>query len=292
MSTARTFSVPASAPMPIPTVLPFGNNLKLLRKRRGRSQEEVAIAMDVKRSSWSGYENGTAEPPFDLLMRISSYFRVSIDRLLREDLSRYGEQQLGILERGGDVDVNGMRLRVLATTVGGDNDENIELVHEQARAGYATGYADPDYISVLPTFRMPFLSKQKKYRTFPINGDSMPPVAHGSWVTGEYIQNWEMIRDGQPYIIVTRAEGIVFKVIYNQIKEKGSFLLCSTNPLYEPYEVPVGEILEIWKFVHFISHDLPEPNLTRDDLSRNVMDLRTEVIRLRTALEGQGRLAF
>jgi transcriptional regulator with XRE-family HTH domain len=40
----------------------FGPNIKLLRTRRGRSQEETAIALEVKRSSYSGYENGTAEP--------------------------------------------------------------------------------------------------------------------------------------------------------------------------------------------------------------------------------------
>ena len=49
----------------------FGPNIKLLRTRRGRSQEETAIALDVKRSSYSGYENGTAEPSFDLLVRLS-----------------------------------------------------------------------------------------------------------------------------------------------------------------------------------------------------------------------------
>ncbi|MCB0814554.1 MAG: hypothetical protein KDB87_15515, partial [Flavobacteriales bacterium] len=96
----------------------------------------------------------------------------------------------------------------------------------------------------------------------------------------------------QPYIVVTKEEGIVFKVVYDQLKEKGSLLLCSTNPLYQPYEVPVGEVLEVWKFVHYISPELPEPNLTRDDLSRSVMDLQKEVSRMRKAMETQGRLAF
>ncbi|MCB0818226.1 MAG: S24 family peptidase, partial [Flavobacteriales bacterium] len=139
---------------------------------------------------------------------------------------------------------------------------------------------------------MPFLSRDKKYRTFQISGDSMPPVNEGAWVTGEYVQNWHTIRDGQPYIVVTKEEGIVFKVVYDQLKEKGSLLLCSTNPLYQPYEVPVGEVLEVWKFVHYISPELPEPNLTRDDLSRSVMDLQKEVSRMRKAMETQGRLAF
>jgi hypothetical protein len=120
----------------------------------------------------------------------------------------------------------------------------------------------------------------------------MPPVGEGSWVTGEYVQNWQVIRDGQPYIIITKEDGIVFKVVYNQIKNNGNLLLCSTNPAYPPYEVPITEVLEIWKFVHYISHELPEPNLTRDELSKSVLDLRKEVGQLRMSMEKQGRLAL
>ena len=231
----------------------FGSNIKLLRTRRGRSQEETAIALEVKRSSYSGYENGTAEPSFELLVRMSEYFKVSIDKLLRDDLGALSDSQMGVLERGGDIDLSGRRLRVLATTVDREDRENVELVPEKAKAGYALGYADPEYISILPTFQMPFLARDRKYRTFQISGDSMPPVADGSWVTGEYVQNWQTVRDGQPYIVVTKDDGIVFKVAYNQLKEKGTLLLCSTNPLYAPYEVQVTNVLEIWKFVHFIS---------------------------------------
>lgn len=270
----------------------FGPNIKLLRSRRGRSQEETAIGLDVKRSSWSGYENGSAEPSLDLLVRISGYFRVSLDRLLKDDLTQLSESQLGILERGGDVDLSGRRLRVLSTTVDNGDRENIELVNHKAKAGYALGYADPEYISVLPTFQMPFLSRDRKYRTFQISGDSMPPVGEGAWVTGEYVQNWQTLRDGQPYIIITKEDGIVFKVVYNQLKTTGTLLLCSTNPVYQPYEVPISEVLEIWKFVHFISHEMPEPNLSRDELSKSVLDLRKEVGQLRMVMEKQGRLAL
>lgn len=270
----------------------FGANIKLLRQRRGRSQEEVALALDVKRSSYSGYENGTAEPHLLLLVKISEYFKISLDKLLKHDLTALSESQLGILERGGDVDMTGRRLRVLATTVHRDNTDNIEVVPQAAKAGYAAGYADPEYISVLPAFHMPFLSRDRKYRTFPISGDSMPPVGDGSWVTGEYVQNWQTLRDGQPYIIVTREEGIVFKMVYDQVKEKGSLMLCSTNPAYPPYEVSIGEVLEIWKFVHFISHEMPEPNLSRDELARGVVELGREVGRIRLSLEREGRVLF
>jgi len=45
-----------------------GNNLKLLRKLAQKSQEEVAAALGLTRSSYSGYENGIAEPGIDTII--------------------------------------------------------------------------------------------------------------------------------------------------------------------------------------------------------------------------------
>lgn len=240
--------------------------------------------MEIKRSSLSGYENGAAEPNFDTLVRFSEYFNITIDKLLKHDLRKLSESQLSELERGFDIDLTGNRLRILTTTVDADNEENIELVPVAAKAGYTAGYADPDFIKVLPTFQLPFLSREKKYRTFPISGDSMPPVADGSFVTGEYVQNWNLIKNGYPYIILTQDEGIVFKIVYNHLSERKTLQLCSTNPLYEPYEVSVKEIREVWKFVNYISGEIPEPNLSTDQLADTVLNLQREVSRIKNTL--------
>lgn len=236
----------------------FGTNLKILRKRRARSQADLSQSLKLTRSSLSAYEVGTAEPNYDTLMRISKYFKVPIDVFLKDDLHEFSELRLTNLENGFDVDVSGKKLRVLTTTVNQENEENIELVPMAAQAGYTQGLYDPEYIKVLPTFQLPFLSKDRKYRTFPISGDSMPPISHGSFVTGEFIQNWNYVKDGYPYIIVTKEDGIVFKVVYNKIKSNKTFLLCSTNTAYEAYEVKVDDILEIWKFTNYINSDAPE----------------------------------
>jgi len=259
----------------------FASNIKLLRKRRKRSQEEIAQSLGIKRSSLSGYENGSSEPNFTTLLAIADFFRMSLDSLLNTDLGALSESRLTEMERGMDIDLTGTKLRILATTVGEDNEENIELVPQKARAGYTSGYADPDFIRVLSTFRMPFLDRSKKYRTFQIAGDSMPPVPEGSWVTGEFLQNWNYIKNGHPYLIVTKEDGIVFKVVYNKIREQQCFLLCSTNPIYEPYEMPVSDVLEIWQFVNYISSEMPEPNLSRDELASTVLGLQREVSQLK-----------
>jgi transcriptional regulator with XRE-family HTH domain len=236
----------------------FGSNLKLLRKRRSRSQADISNTLQITRSTWSAYENEAAEPNFNTLMKISKYFSLPIDVFLKENLHEFSELRLTNLENGFNVDVSGRKLRVLTTTVNHEDEENIELVPLAAQAGYTQGLYDPDYIKVLPTFQLPFLAKDRKYRSFPISGDSMPPVSDGSFVTGEFIQNWNYIKNGYPYIIITKNEGIVFKIVYNQLKKNKTILLCSTNPLYNPYEIQVDEIMEIWKFTNYINSEAPK----------------------------------
>ncbi|HEY8366903.1 MAG TPA: helix-turn-helix domain-containing protein [Bacteroidia bacterium] len=263
----------------------FADNLKFLRKRKNRSQDETSGALGVKRTTWSAYEIGNAEPGFETLLKISDYFKIPIDILLKEKLSDWSESKIRELEIKNDIDVFGKKLRVVVTTVDSDNNSNIELVPVKAKAGYTGGYADPDYISVLPTFKLPFLSKEKKYRTFPISGDSMPPVVHGSWVTAEYVDNWTLIKSGTPCIVITQDEGIVFKIVHNHINSKNCLLLCSTNPAYEPYEVPIEQILEVWSFVNYITSELTPPNISQQELTNSVLNLQREMAEVKNNLK-------
>jgi len=262
----------------------FASNIKFLRKRRGRTQDDVAVALNLKRSTLSGYENGVAQPGIESLVSFSRYFNMSIDTLLKIDMSKLSESQLGELERGYDAYIRGSNLRVLTTTVSLDNIENIELVPEKAKAGYTTGYADPEYIEELPRFRLPFLSEKRKYRTFQLKGDSMLPIPDGSWVTGEFIQDWHEIISGKAYVVFTINDGIVFKVVENKLVNDGRLILYSLNPIYEPYEVNINEVKEIWKFVNYISNELPEPVLPEKQLYKAVATMKNDLERIKAKI--------
>ena len=258
-------------------MLYFSSNIKLLRKRLGRTQDDIAFSLEMKRSTLSGYENGIAEPGLEALTTFSRYYKISIDTLVKVDLRKLPESELSQIERGYDVFVTGGNLRVLATTVDQENNENIEVVGESAKAGYRSGFADPEFIRVLPVFQLPFLSKDRKYRAFQVNGDSMLPIPDKSWVVGEYVQNWHTIRTGHPYIILTMEDGIVFKVAENKLKEEQKLHLVSLNPLYEPYDVHMKDIREVWKFVHYFSSEMPEPNVPKDELVQTIRSLEREI---------------
>ena len=123
-----------------------------------------------------------------------------------------------------------------------------------------------------------------KPSTFPIKGDSMPPVVEGSFVVGEFVQNWMSISNGTPCVIITKDEGVVFKVIHNLLESKQSFQLSSTNTFYEPYYVHVNDILEIWKFVNYISPELPDVRLDDNNLSKSINTVKKELHELKSMI--------
>ena len=256
----------------------FSNNIKLLRTRRGHTQEGVSKVMGISRSTINSYENGSiVNPTLEALIAFSKYFSVSIDTLVKIDMSKLGQFQLSELERGHDVFVTGSKLRVLATTVDSSNRENIEVVPLKAKAGYKSGFADPGFIKKLPVFQLPILFNDRKYRMFQISGDSMLPIPDKSWVIAEYIENWLDIKNGTACVVLTREDGIVFKVVENELKKKKTLTLKSLNSLYDPYEVSVKEIQEVWKFCNYISSELPDNHLHKTDLLSGLGKLEQEL---------------
>jgi DNA-binding XRE family transcriptional regulator len=264
----------------------LSTNLRFLRSRRRRTQDVVATELGITRSTLNNYESGVVvNPTLELLIRFSKYFRISIDTLVKIDLSKLGESQLSELERGNDVYITGSRLRVLATTIDSTNKENIEMVSHKARAGYRSGYADPDYIRKLPTFQIPILFNDRKYRMFQVSGDSMNPIPDKSWVIGEYLENWFEIKDGHAYIILTLDDGIVFKLVNNNLKKKRSMELISLNEEYKPYEVQATEVKEVWKFCNYISSELPETSVQKHSIFSKIEKMEKEIGELKSVFK-------
>lgn len=206
----------------------------------------MAEALGISRSKLAGYELSIT-PPLDLLVRIAEYFSVSLDILVKEELSSFSEYKLReLLET--DQFLRGRKLRILSTTVDAEGRELIEVVSQRAKASYLAGFSDPEYISELPRFSLPFLPMDKKHRVFQVDGDSMLPIPDGAWIVCEYMDDWTAIKDGERYVIVTEQDGVTFKIAYNRLKTEQKLLLCSANPIYPPFEVEAGQIREIWKY--------------------------------------------
>lgn len=229
-------------------------NIKYLRKTKQFTQDGLADKIGVKRAMIGSYEEGRAVPKIPVLRELSHYFNVSIDDLINSDLSNADKNS----NFGTESDIRGKRLRVLTSLVDRDNKELITLVPQKATAGYLDGYGDPDYIESLPRFSLPLpeLAQERTYRAFQIQGRSMEPVPSGSYIICEYLQNWNEIKDGKCYIIVTQDEGVVYKRLYRS--DDNTVVLKSDNSEYTPYSIEMETITEVWKALGYISFTLPE----------------------------------
>lgn len=65
----------------------FSEKLVMLRKKRGMSQEQLAELLDVSRQSVSKWEAQQALPETAKIIMIANVFDVSIDTLLKDDLT-------------------------------------------------------------------------------------------------------------------------------------------------------------------------------------------------------------
>ena len=225
-------------------------NLKYLRRKKKLTQQQFADIMEVKRSLIGAYEEDRAEPKYELLKKMASFFDLSMDEMANDTINdRWKPKEKG----------DGSSVRILSITVDKNDRENIELVPVKASAGYLNGYADPEYISELPRFSLPMFN-QGSYRAFELKGDSMLPLQSGTVIIGEFIEDWFNLKPGLTYIIVSKTEGVVYKRIANKFKSDKGLKLLSDNKVYEPFYVDTEDILEIWGAKAFISSDFPEPN--------------------------------
>lgn len=210
-------------------------NLKYLRQKNKISQQILADALVIPRSTLGDYERGKTEPNIAMLVKMSKYFDITIDELINSDLSL------------NDYEViKTKNFRVLAISTDASNQNNIELVDTKAEAGYLDSYQNPEYIKELPKLSIPSIPKGT-YRAFEIQGDSMLPIESGSVIIAKYIESIKDIKEGKTFIVITKRDGLVYKRV-KRANKKNKLLLLSDNDLFLPYEIKYTDIDEIWQY--------------------------------------------
>ena len=66
----------------------FAENLKLIRKERNLSQEELAEMIDVSRQAVSKWEQGDGYPEVEKLLLLSSKLNISLDNLMSTEFAQ------------------------------------------------------------------------------------------------------------------------------------------------------------------------------------------------------------
>lgn len=179
-----------------------------------------------------------------------------------------------------------IRERVLVETVSTDGFPTLPLVNSQAHASYQIHHQEPEFIRDLPQVVVPLpVFKNRTSRIFQILGDSMEDtVSSGDWAFCTWLEDWPRNLPRTVdlmYVVVTSSRGILLKRAINRI-ERGLIRCYSDNESYQPFDVPVEEVQEIWEVKTVLGFNLRNKSA---DVKQRIGRLENEVYEIQYQLQ-------
>jgi len=97
----------------------FSKNLRFLRKKDNRNQDEISALFNKRANTIGNWENQKSEPSLGELMKLGEYFKVSTQALLQTDLEKEsaGETQERNAPAGRETAVKSYPLQEYFPTV-------------------------------------------------------------------------------------------------------------------------------------------------------------------------------
>ena len=181
----------------------LNERIKTLRKQRKITQEELAKAINVERSSVGKYETGTT-PSMDILVKIANYFEISIDYLLGNSIT----QDFDIPSIPGAIPYKTKKLPFLGSIACGK-----PIFAEEEFNGY---------IDVIEGIQADFCLQAK--------GDSMinARIYDGDIV---FVKKQELVHNGEIAVVLIENEATLKRTYY--YPEKQMLILKPENANYE-----------------------------------------------------------
>ena len=93
-------------------------NIRFLRKKKGWTQEKFSKKIGIKRSLVGAYEEGRSDPRLSNLLKMCEVFSISLDNILKKDVSALPEAQY--------LKNEDQNVKVLSITVDKIGKENIK----------------------------------------------------------------------------------------------------------------------------------------------------------------------
>lgn len=250
---------------------------KLKKDQRIRSSRQFALSLEYLPQSLSEILKNRRDVTIELLRKAIELYKINPVYLFT------GEGPMFMKEE------EHKNFRVLTIMTDAQNDERIVHVPIPAQAGYATDLSDPTFVQNLPSYSLPdYKYKVGTHRSFDVAGDSMEPTLYeGDKVICSYLEPtlWKTaVKNNYVYVVVTQGDVLV-KRIHNKIKSEKVLTLISDNAYYDPFDVKLSEIKEIWYVRAKISPFLPSPKNIQNMLRDEVSDLKDSMMQQSTIIE-------
>jgi phage repressor protein C with HTH and peptisase S24 domain len=223
-----------------------------------KSLRQMALALDYTPQNLNEIYNGKRDATIDLIKTAVEVYNINPNYLFTGQGPSFSEDVDNLISEKNQLD-------------------KIVYVPMAAHAGYAEQYTDPLFVSDLINFSLPdYKFHHGTYRCFDVVGDSMEPSLYAgdkvvcSQVDMSYYKS--AIRANHVYVLVLQ-DGIVVKRL-TSAQDSKSIKCVSDNDYYNPYDVSLEDIRQLWYVEVKISPFLPSPNNIRQAFHSEMDSMR------------------
>lgn len=123
----------------------IGINLRKIRGVKGLSQSEFANIFGLTRANIGSYEEHRADPKIDTIIKISKHYNISIDDLVKKELTVNDISNFKSYYVKSDKKVN-----------------NVRVLHISQITNYAKNKFNQEYLNNLPLVDVPFINSNSE----------------------------------------------------------------------------------------------------------------------------------
>ncbi len=206
--------------------------------------------MGIQTTTYSKLERGIIQLTVERLYELANVFGVSPEALLSYDRSP-----------STDVPPDART----PSSVGPGKEGNITYIPIHAQAGFLDLHADQRTTDAAISFSIPTFTEPHLFM-ISVEGDSMyPTVAPGAFVIIKEVEDTQLIKWGEPHVVVTTDGRVIKRVLKHQDAQQVT-LYSDNHALYQPYDISKSSILSLWQLLGSLSKSFVPQNIFRGAL--------------------------
>lgn len=224
----------------------FGRNIKKIRNAKKISQTSFADLFKLKRGSIGAYEEGRAEAKIDTVIEIANYFKLSLDQLLKKELTINEIYHLNELSQ-----------KIEKSKKNAIEEASIPVVLEANKKDFIHKFDDINFLSGLQSIKIPGLLPDSF--AFEYTGNSLL-TDYAGIIAGDICVTvkFDLVRLGQPannqLFVVLTSEDLLFGRIVSGTPE---IHISFDNPACEDIFIEASQVIKIWRVYKIITSTIP-----------------------------------